>query len=151
NSCQNLRRPGNDQRAFLVPRQSSGCVYQLFIGQRQQALKGLDMTAERRRRTTLLVLKIVTLFLIGVGAYLSRAVNTEPSEAINPKQPQAVSLRAIGVVHPRISPSGSDVVFSYQGSIWRMPVGPADARHGRVMKRLAAGSGFAFEPCWSPD
>src|SRR5262249_15759777 len=52
---------------------------------------------------------------------------------------------------PRISPSGSAVVFSYQGSIWRMPVGTADSRQGRVMKRLAASSGFAFEPCWSPD
>jgi Tol biopolymer transport system component len=84
-------------------------------------------------------------------AFLSRAVNREQSDASDPKKPQAFSLRAIGVVHPRISSSGSDVVFSYQGSIWRMPLGPDDSRHGRVMKRLAAGSGFAFEPCWSSD
>ncbi len=109
------------------------------------------MIPDRRRHTNALVLKILSLFIAVMVAFLSRAVNTEPSDTSDAKKPQPVSLQAIGVVHPRISPSGSDVVFSYQGTIWRMPLGPADSRSGRVMKRLAAGSGFVFEPCWSPD
>src|SRR5262245_17367721 len=98
-----------------------------------------------------LLLKILSLFLVVMAALLSRAMKTQAPDALTPKEPQTISLRAIGVVHPRISPSGGDVVFSYQGSIWRMPLSPADSRRGRVMKRLTADAGFAFEPCWSPD
>src|SRR5262249_43495388 len=54
-------------------------------------------------------------------------------------------IRAIGAVQPQLSPDGKDVVFSYQGSIWRV------AATGGTMKRLAAPAGFATEPCWSPD
>ncbi|PWT81237.1 MAG: hypothetical protein C5B58_10140 [Acidobacteria bacterium] len=109
------------------------------------------MTPDCRRHTKALGFKILSLLLVVMLTFLSRAVNTDPSEVLNPKEPPAVRLRAIGAVHPRISPSGNDAVFSYQGAIWRMPLGPADAGRGRVMKRLAAGAGFAFEPCWSPD
>ncbi|TMQ32556.1 MAG: hypothetical protein E6K70_17905, partial [Planctomycetota bacterium] len=61
------------------------------------------------------------------------------------KQPLDLPLYAIGTVHPQISPSGKAVVVSYQGSIWRLPA------EGGTIKRLAAGAGFALQPCWSPD
>src|SRR5262249_2699202 len=62
-----------------------------------------------------------------------------------PAEKPLTPLRAIGAVQPRLSPDGKDVIFSYQGSIWRMPV------EGGVMRRLAAGGNLAVEPCWSPD
>jgi hypothetical protein len=89
--------------------------------------------------------KLLALLLVGAAALLSRALTTQQPAAAAPDEPPAGSLRAIGAVHPRISPSGKDVVFSYQGSIWRIPI------EGGTMKRLAAGASFAFEPCWSPD
>src|SRR5438128_7618980 len=102
------------------------------------------MSTNPHRRSSSLVLKLLALSVVCAVAFLSRGVPTgptkEPDDATGP-----VSWRAIGAVHPRISPSGKDVVFSYQGTIWRMPI------EGGTMKRLAAGPGFAFEPCWSPD
>ena len=99
------------------------------------------MSTNSHRHASSLVLKLLALFVICLVAYLSRGLPTEqPATAI-----VAASWRAIGAVHPRLSPSGHDVVLSYQGAIWRLPI------EGGTMKRLAAGPGFAFEPCWSPD
>jgi hypothetical protein len=91
------------------------------------------------------VLKLLALLGVGGTVLLSRALTTQTPADAAPEQPPAVALRAVGAMHPRISPSGKDVVFSYHGSIWRLPI------EGGTMKRLAAGPGFAFEPCWSPD
>ena len=52
---------------------------------------------------------------------------------------------AFGGIHPRISPDGKTIVFSYQGAIWRVPI------KGGVMTRLTDGKGFDHEPTWSPD
>src|SRR5262249_28603077 len=60
-------------------------------------------------------------------------------------EPRPFAIRGIGAVQPRLSPDGKNIVFSYQGSIWRI------ASTGGTMKRLAAVPGFAIEPCWSPD
>jgi hypothetical protein len=57
----------------------------------------------------------------------------------------AKPLRAFGGLQPRISPDGSTIAFSYQGSIWRMP------RAGGTMTRLTDGPGLDIEPAWSPD
>jgi dipeptidyl aminopeptidase/acylaminoacyl peptidase len=57
----------------------------------------------------------------------------------------AATHRAIGALHPRISPAGDAIAFSYDGAIWRLP------RQGGVMKRLTDGEGFDIEPAWSPD
>src|SRR5262245_51373060 len=52
---------------------------------------------------------------------------------------------AIGAIHPRLSPDGSAVAFSYQGGIWLAP------RGGGTMTLLSAGEGDDTEPAWSPD
>src|SRR5262249_22494046 len=53
--------------------------------------------------------------------------------------------RAFGPIHPRLSHAGDQVVFSYQGALWRMPL------TGGVMTRLTDGAGFGIEPAWSRD
>lgn len=57
----------------------------------------------------------------------------------------AQPVGAIGAIHPRLSPDGSRLVFSYQGALWTAP------REGKVMTRLTHGDGFDLEPAWSPD
>ena len=52
---------------------------------------------------------------------------------------------SLGAIHPRIAPDGRQIVFSYQGAIWRI------AREGGTMTRLSDGAGFDIEPVWSPD
>jgi Tol biopolymer transport system component len=54
-------------------------------------------------------------------------------------------LTAVGAIHPRISPDGSTIAFSYQGAIWTTP------RAGGTMTRLTDGTGLDIEPAWSPD
>jgi len=51
----------------------------------------------------------------------------------------------IGGIHPRLSPDGTTVAFSYQGDIWVAP------RAGGTMTLLASAEGFDAEPAWSPD
>ena len=51
----------------------------------------------------------------------------------------------LGALFPRFSDAGESIVFSYQGSIWRVP------RSGGVMTQVTAGEGFDVEPTWSPD
>src|SRR5262245_14765898 len=53
--------------------------------------------------------------------------------------------RSIGAMHPRVSPGGDRVAFSYQGAIWMVPA------TGGVMRRVTSGEGFDAEPAWSPD
>src|SRR2546423_1887954 len=97
------------------------------------------MPLPRSRRAHRLALKLLPLVVFGGVALLSRSASTQV-----PK-PEPTVLRAVGMVHPQLSPDGKTVVFSYQGSIWILP------STGGTMKRLAAGPGFAVEPCWSPD
>src|SRR5437868_14483651 len=51
---------------------------------------------------------------------------------------------AIGAIHPRLSPDGAAVVFSYQGGIGVAP------RGGGTMTLLSTGEGDDTEPVWSP-
>jgi Tol biopolymer transport system component len=53
--------------------------------------------------------------------------------------------RSIGAIHPRLSPDGQTIVFSYQGEIWTSP------RTGGTMTLLTPSEGFDTEPAWSPD
>src|SRR5712692_7065079 len=92
-----------------------------------------------------MVLKLLAVFLVAMAALLSRVLTTQQPAAAAPPKPSPVPPPAIGAVHPRISSSGKEIVFSYQGSIWRLPI------QGGTMRRLSTGPGFAFEPCWSPD
>ena len=52
---------------------------------------------------------------------------------------------AFGPIQPRLSPDGRQIVFSYQGAVWRMP------RDSGPMTRLTQGAGFDIEPVWSRD
>jgi hypothetical protein len=62
------------------------------------------------------------------------------------EEPVAVKLpRAFGAIHPRLSPDGRTIVFSYQGEIWTGP------RTGGTMTQLIPSEGFDTEPAWSPD
>jgi hypothetical protein len=101
------------------------------------------MHAHRARSASPLVLKLLAVLLVGTAAFLSRALTTQQPTAAAPEK--ALALSSVGAVHPRLSPDGKEIVFSYQGGIWRLPSA------GGTMKRVAAGAGFAFEPCWSPD
>jgi hypothetical protein len=85
---------------------------------------------------------MVAIGVLVAAAMLSHSRQTPPPSG---KGEPATGMRAFGPVHPRLSPDARDVVFSYQGSIWRMPAA------GGAMRRLASGAGFAVEPCWSPD
>src|SRR5947209_5149968 len=51
---------------------------------------------------------------------------------------------ARGIVHPAISPDGTQIAFAALGDIWLMPLdGPA--------WRITRGSSLETEPAWSPD
>jgi hypothetical protein len=98
-----------------------------------------------RRHSPQRLLKLLSLSLVALPAVICRGLTPgQPAGASIDRLPKA-PLRAFGAVHPRISPDGKEIVLSYQGTVWRLP------SEGGCMRRLAAGSGFAFEPCWSPD
>ncbi len=85
-------------------------------------------------------LAIVATGSIVVGALLW-------SHAEKPADPQpAMKLpKAVGAIHPRLSPDGATLAFSYQGEIWTAP------RMGGTMTLLAPSEGFDTEPAWAPD
>jgi hypothetical protein len=60
-------------------------------------------------------------------------------------QPPGPSIRAIGAIHPRMSPDGSSIAVSYQGAIWKI------GREGGEMRRLTSAFGFDSNPAWSSD
>lgn len=62
-----------------------------------------------------------------------------------PTPRRATLPSAIGAIHPRLSPDGSAIAFSYQGGIWLVP------RGGGTMSLLTTGDGEDTEPAWSPD
>ncbi|MBM83670.1 MAG: hypothetical protein CMJ78_24185 [Planctomycetaceae bacterium] len=64
------------------------------------------------------------------------------------KQPKTDAVHSFGAIQPRLSGDGKQVCFSYQGSIWTMPVSTGSAM---TAKRLTSGEGFDLEPAWSPD
>jgi hypothetical protein len=69
------------------------------------------------------------------------------SSGDRPVAPEAaVNLpRALGAIHPRLSPDGHTIAFSYQGEIWTGP------RTGGNMTLLTPSQGLDIEPAWSPD
>ncbi len=103
------------------------------------------MEPHRHNGTRQLVLALLTAGILSAVALVPRPAPTQSPPDVASVAVAPTPLRAVGAVHPRLSPDGKEVVFSYQGSIWRL------SAEGGVMRRLAAGSGLAVEPCWSPD
>lgn len=91
-----------------------------------------------RLRTTRTLAALLSL----AGVALVAAVSRE-----RPRDPVAVAAPgyAIGALHPRLSPDGSAIAFSYQGALWTMPAAGGSAR------RLTTDAGVDCEPVWSPD
>jgi len=85
------------------------------------------------------------LQLLAIGGLLTAALLSRSGQSQLAPAHDPPGWRAFGAIHPRLAPDGKDVVFSYHGSIWRMPV------EGGTMRRLAHVLGFTFEPCWSAD
>src|SRR5262245_5774949 len=61
------------------------------------------------------------------------------------QQPGDGPWRAVGAIDPRLSPSGNEIAFSYQGALWKI------GREGGAMTRLTKEPGFDSEPAWSPN
>jgi Tol biopolymer transport system component len=66
-------------------------------------------------------------------------------KAADPPAPTVKLPKAIGAIHPRLSPDGKTIAFSYQGEIWTVP------RAGGTMTQLTFIFGADTEPAWSPD
>jgi len=91
------------------------------------------------------VMKRRALALLGTLTILAFVLHWSSGE--NQKvQPASVKTpRSIGAIHPRLSPDGQTIAFSYQGEIWTSP------RAGGTMTLLTPSEGFDTEPAWSPD
>ena len=79
---------------------------------------------------------------LGLAAWGSYSEEAVPSKS--PATAAGIPYH-FGGIQPRIAPDGSQIVFSFQGAIWKI------ARGGGVMTRLSDGTGFDIEPAWSPD
>ena len=73
-------------------------------------------------------------------------------EVLDPVIPERADLtttrggqRPRWILHPRLSPDGRSLVFGAAGYLWRQPL------DGGVARRMFDGSGFEWEPAWSPD
>src|SRR5262245_47569329 len=87
-----------------------------------------------------------TITALGAGAIFALVVIVSRGEPGGQNPPLSVKLPpAIGAIHPRLSPNGASLVFSYQGGIWVVP------RGGGAMTLLSGGEGDDTEPVWSPD
>ncbi|MAG92564.1 MAG: hypothetical protein CMJ48_02260 [Planctomycetaceae bacterium] len=85
------------------------------------------------------------LTLLVLAGALIASFQDAGAKRAEPNEPVPQSVRAFGPVHPRISPDGETIVFSWQGAIWSVP------RSGGMMRQLTEGSGYDIEPAFSPD
>jgi hypothetical protein len=76
---------------------------------------------------------------------LSVLIWSRGDKPVGPKPPAVKLPAALGAIHPRLSPDGSTVAFSYQGEIWTGP------RTGGTMTLLTPSQGLDTEPAWSPE
>ena len=86
------------------------------------------------------------LAALGTGGILALALIGSRGQPDGESPPRPGKLPpAIGAIHPRLSPDGASVAFSYQGGIWVAP------RGGGTAILLSTGEGEDTEPAWSPD
>ncbi len=85
------------------------------------------------------------LAVLGTGSILVGAVLWSRDEKPGDPPPPAKLPKALGVIHPRLSPDGLTVALSYQGEIWTA------SRTGGTLTLLTPSEGFDTEPTWAPD
>jgi Tol biopolymer transport system component len=84
--------------------------------------------------------------VVGLGAVAAFGLAMIVAQTDRAETATVVKLpTALGAIHPRLSPDGGSIAFSYQGEIWVAP------RTGGVMTLLTPGQGNDVEPAWSPD
>jgi hypothetical protein len=83
--------------------------------------------------------------LATVGILVLVLTWAQGEKAADPQAPSVKLPKAIGAIHPRLSPDGKTIAFSYQGEIWTVP------RAGGTMSRLTPTFRTDTEPAWSPD
>src|SRR5262245_16040108 len=91
------------------------------------------------------IMKRILLAGVCVGIITLVVLASNQRDAQQSTAVRIAPLTAVGAIHPRISPDGSTIAFSYQGAIWTTP------RAGGTMTRLTDGPGLDIEPAWSPD
>ena len=57
----------------------------------------------------------------------------------------SAEIQVTGMLHPRLSPDGSEIAVSWQGAISKVSV------DGGTLVRLTRGPSWALHPAWSPD
>ncbi len=82
---------------------------------------------------------------LATGLVFGLALLWSRGDRVDPRAPVGKLPRALGAIHPRLSPDGSTIAFSYQGEIW------TGRRTGGTMTRLVPSQGLDTEPAWSPD
>jgi hypothetical protein len=85
------------------------------------------------------------LAVLATGLIIFGVVVWSSAERAADQPPVPTLPKAIGAIHPRLSPDGARIAFSYQGEIWTAP------RTTGTMTLLAPGEGSDTEPAWSPD
>jgi Tol biopolymer transport system component len=85
------------------------------------------------------------LAVLGTGSILVGAVLWSRDEKPADNPPAVKLPKALGAIHPRISPDGLTVAVSYQGEIWTGP------RTGGTLTLLTPSEGVDTEPTWAPD
>jgi Tol biopolymer transport system component len=86
-----------------------------------------------------------TLAALGTGGILAVVLLGSRAQPVAENAPPTKLPAAIGAIHPRQSPDGALLAFSYQGGIWVAP------RTGGTMTLLSTGEGEDTEPAWSRD
>src|SRR5262245_41046280 len=103
-----------------------------------------SLSGQRKHRGGFTVTRRM-LAVLSTGVILVGVLLWSNAERADVPAAQAKLPRAIGAIHPRISPDGKNIAFSYQGEIWTAP------RTGGTMTMLTASEGLDTEPTWSPD
>src|SRR5262249_25042997 len=108
-------------------------VLRIVMARRAQPV-GLGPAMKNGSLAALGALAIVAVALVG----------SRGERAIEPPAPASLPT-AFGAIHPRLSPDGNTIAFSFPGEIWTGTGG------GGTMTLLVPSQGADAEPAWSPD
>ena len=91
-----------------------------------------------------LLLCAVSLTGLGLAAWSSHSGQAR----VENEKPTSVR-HDFGAIHPRIAASGREIVFSYQGAIWRVPREGPTRSHYRRSFPAQAGRSYRTNRCRS--